>query len=253
MGRQVRIVFLTADDPIYLPEFFTRVLGEYANQTQAVYVVPPLYTDQTPLQAGWRYFRTFGSAGVAALATRLAAAKLRRQSIAATCALHEVPSAPAADVNATTFVGRLRKLDPDVVVSVSCPQIFRRPLIDVPSHGMLNVHGALLPHYRGVMPSFWMLANDERLAGVSIHFVDEQIDAGAICGQRSFEVRPRETLDGLLRRSKAVAADLLIDVLRSMERGTLESSPLDPRTGSYYSWPDRAAVQRFRQLGHRLR
>ena len=249
----MRIVFLSADDPIYLPAFFTRVLDEYASQTHAVYIVPPLYKDQTSLQAGWRYARTFGSAGVAALATRLVAAKLRRRSIAATCAQHEVPSAPATDVNATAFIERLRRLNPDVVVSVSCPQIFRRPLIDVPSQGMLNVHGALLPDYRGVMPSFWMLANGERLAGVSIHFVDEHVDAGAICGQRAFEIGPRETLDGLLRRSKAVAAELLIDVLRSMERGTLESLPVDPRAGSYYSWPDREAVQRFRQLGHRLR
>ena len=249
----MRIVFLTPDDPIYLPAFFTRVLGEYGDQTQAVYIVPPLYKDQTSVQAAWRYARTFGPAGVAALGTRLVAARLRRQSIAATCALHEVPSAPAADVNATAFVERLRRLDPDLVVSVSCPQIFRRPLIDVPSQGLLNIHGALLPHYRGVMPSFWMLANGERVAGVSIHFVDEQIDAGAICGQRAFEIRPHETLDGLLRRSKAVAAELLIDVLRAMERGTLHSLPVDPRGGSYYSWPDREAVQRFRQLGHRLR
>jgi hypothetical protein len=58
-----------------------------------------------------------------------------------------------------------------VIVSVSCPQIFKKELIELPARGCLNVHGASLPQYRGVMPSFWMLANGERQAGVSVYFV----------------------------------------------------------------------------------
>jgi methionyl-tRNA formyltransferase len=97
-----------------------------------------------------------------------------------------------------------------------------------------------------------MLANDETQAGVSIYFVNELIDAGDLCGQRVFGIKPNETLDEFLRRSKAVAADLLIEVLRALEEGNVTRTPLDLAHGSYYSWPDKQAVERFRASGRRL-
>ena len=248
----MKIVFLTTEDPLYLPAFFKRVLSEHAEETSAVFVVPPLYGAQTPLRAAWRYYRTFGFAGVGGLLAHILRAKSRRQSIARVCEQKGVACASISDVNTPEFLDRLRELETDVVVSVSCPQIFKRPLIDLPARGCLNIHGAALPHYRGVMPSFWMLANGEREAGVSIYFVNEQIDAGELCGQKLFPIHPNETLDGFLRRSKALAAELLIDVLRKMERGELTRTPLDLSKGSYYSWPDAVAVRRFRAAGHRV-
>ena len=106
--------------------------------------------------------------------------------------------------------------------------------------------------YRGIMPSFWMLANGETRAGVSIYFVDERIDAGDLCGQRIFAIRPNESLDEFLHRSKALAADLLIEVLRAIEQGHVSRTPLDLAQGSYYGWPDKQAVERFRASGRRL-
>ena len=246
------IVFLTTADPLYLPPLFERVLERYGRHTLMVYAVPPLYKEQTVLQAAWRYFRTFGFGAVVRLVLRTARAKLRRQSIAAVCARHGVPYAEPRDVNAPEFLDELRKKSPDVIVSVSCPQIFKKPLIDLPPKGLLNVHGAILPHYRGVMPSFWMLANGEREAGVSIYFVNEQIDAGDLCGQRVFDISPDESLDTFLRRSKVIAADLLIDVLDRVERGEETRTPLDLSLGSYYSWPDKDAVRLFRAAGRTL-
>jgi len=248
----MRIVFLTTDDPLYLPALYERVFQAYAKETAMVYAVPPLYKEQTPRQAGWRYFRTFGLGAAVGLVIRVLRAKLRRQSIASVCAKHGVPYAEPRDVNAPAFLDELRSLGPDVIVSVSCPQIFKTPLIELPPKGLLNVHGAILPQYRGVMPSFWMLANGEREAGVTVYFVNELIDAGDLCGQRVFDISPDESLDGFLRRSKAIAADLLVDVLGEVEEGTATRTPLDLSLGSYYSWPDKEAVKRFRAAGRRL-
>jgi methionyl-tRNA formyltransferase len=248
----MKIVFLTTDDPIYLPSFFERVLAERAADTAAVCVVPPLYKGQNWLAATWRYYRTFGVAAAIALASRVAFAKVRRQSIASVAERLGVPSRTLVDVNAPDSLAWIAALKPDLVISVSCPQIFAPPLLELPRLGSLNVHGAILPHYRGVMPSFWMLANGERRAGVSVYFMNERIDAGDLCGQRTFEIHPDETLDAFLRRSKHVAAELLLDVLREIERGSVTRRPLDLARGSYYSWPDRQAVQRFRAAGRRL-
>jgi methionyl-tRNA formyltransferase len=102
------------------------------------------------------------------------------------------------------------------------------------------------------MPSFWMLANGEEKAGVSIYFVNEQIDAGDLCGQRVFDILPDDSLERFLRRSKKIAAELLLEVLQQLEDGSLTRAPLDLSEGSYYSWPDRSAVERFRAAGRRL-
>lgn len=249
MGAGVKIVFLTTDDPLYLPAFFERVLNERGAETDGVYVVPPLYKGQTPARAAWRYYRTFGFGAVLGLVARIGRAKVKRESIGDVCKRHGVECADAEDVNAPEFLDRLRAIAPDVVVSVSCPQIFKKDLISVPSFGCLNIHGAILPHYRGVLPSFWMLANGEERAGVTVHFVNEKIDAGDIVGQETFEILPDESLDAFIRRSKTIAADLLLDVLRRIESGTLRPEPIATAEGSYYSWPDRDAVKRFREAG----
>jgi methionyl-tRNA formyltransferase len=97
-----------------------------------------------------------------------------------------------------------------------------------------------------------MLANGEAEAGVSVFFVNEDIDAGDLCGQRAFPIDEGESLDSLLRRSKAVAAELVLEVLDCVERGTVDRDPMEPDRGSYYSWPDRQAVRRFQTAGHRV-
>ncbi len=245
----MKIIFLTTDDPIYLPAFFERVLSERGDETEAVYLVPPLYKGQTPARAAWRYYRTFGFRAATGLAVRVARSKFRRESIEDVCKRHGVHYGTAEDVNSPGFLDGLRAIAPDIVVSVSCPQIFKKNLINVPSFGCLNIHGAVLPHYRGVLPSFWMLANGEKEAGVTIHFIVEKIDAGDVVGQRVFEILPDESLDAFIRRSKAIAAELFLDVLRKIEDGTLTREPLVMAEGSYFSWPDRDAVKRFREAG----
>jgi methionyl-tRNA formyltransferase len=249
--RAVNVVFITTDDPLYLPGFFDRVLTERPDTT-AVLVAPPLYGDQTTIGAAWRYLRTFGVRATFGLAKRSLDARLAKRSVAATCQRRGVRCEHVKDVNSPSVLRWLEEQSTDVVVSVSCPQIFKRPLIDLPRLGCLNLHGAILPNYRGVLPSFWMLANGERTAGVSLFFVNEHIDGGDLCGQRIFEIRDTDTLDSLIRRSKAVAAELVLDALDGIESDTVVREPLDLDSGSYYSWPDQAAVRRFRTSGRRL-
>lgn len=251
MELSLNVVFLTTDDPLYLPAFFDRVLQAWPGTT-AVLIVPPLYKNQTTVAAARRYLRTFGFGATCRLALETARAKFARRSVAHTCHRHGTRCADVQDVNSPDVLQLLRDLETDLVVSVSCPQLFKSPLINLPRLGCLNVHGSILPEYRGVLPSFWMLANSEPRAGVSVFFVNEEIDAGDLCGQRTFEIHKPDTMDRLLRKSKSVAADLVLDVLEKIQSGTVTRTPLDVTKGTYYSWPDRAAVKRFRGAGHRL-
>jgi len=248
----VNLVFLTTEDPLYLPAFFDRVLAARGRQVKAVYVAPPLYGKQTALDAARRYARTFGLGAAARLALRIVGAKLRGRSIAAACRRHGVPCRPVSDVNAPGFLDELRGLGTELAISVSCPQLFKQPLIDLPPAGILNIHGSILPRYRGVLPSFWMLANGEKRAGVSIYYVDTRIDAGELCGQRIYDIGADDTLESFIVRSKAIAAELLLETLQRIDDGTIARTQLDLTQGSYHSWPDAEAVARFRAAGRKL-
>ena len=247
----MRIAFLTTSVPLYLPSLFERVLNVYEDQTAGVFLVPPLGEGQM-MGGPLRYYATFGLMASLHLLARTLRAKARGETIRAVCRRHGVLCESVPSVNDPVFLRRLRSLGTDLIVSVSCPQIFRKPLIELPSRGTINVHGSILPSYRGVSPAFWMMANGERRAGVSAFFVNEGIDAGDLCGQRVFDLQPDDTLDRFLQRSKQEAAELVVDVLRQVDNGTVTRTPLDITNSSYYTWPTRAAVRRLLAGGRRL-
>ena len=249
----MNISFLTTDEPLFLPTFFEHALPALSRRHAVrVYSVPPLYKSQSSAQAARRYLASFGLAAAIQLTTRLLRAKLAGQSIESVCRHEGIACEPIRDVNAPEFLDRLRGESAELLVSVSCPQIFRRGLIELPPKGILNIHGAILPRYRGVLPSFWMLANGEQQAGVSIYFVNEAIDAGELCGQEVFPISADESLEEFILRSKVIGADLLVRTIDAMERGNIERRPMDLAQGSYYPWPGAEAVQRFRAAGRRL-
>jgi methionyl-tRNA formyltransferase len=136
---------------------------------------------------------------------------------------------------------------------VACPQIFRRELLELPRLGCINVHSALLPHYRGVLPTFWVLANNEPETGVTVHRMAADIDGGEILVQRRVPIEPEETLHSLMRRCKAVAADAVLEAVDRFRTDRVEALPNPADEGSYYSFPGRADVLRFRALGRALR
>jgi methionyl-tRNA formyltransferase len=249
----MNISFLTTEDPLYLPMFFELVLPVLSRRHAVrVFSVPPLYKNQSSAQAARRYLASFGAGATVQLTMRLFRAKIAKQSINSVCRHEGIAHQVVSDVNAPEFLNRLRQEATELLVSVSCPQIFRKALIELPRQGILNIHGAILPQYRGVMPSFWMLANGEKQAGVSIYFVNEKIDAGELCGQEIFPIDPTETLDRFIWRSKRIAAGLLLRTIDALEQGTAERQALDLAAGSYYHWPDKPAVRRFFDAGRCL-
>ena len=248
----MKLIYITTDDPLYLPAFFDHILDKSDDNVAGVYVAPTLYKNENSFSAAKKFYRTFGLYDFAVLGCRVLLAKIKRQSIARVCRKHGVACEKVSDVNSIEFLDELKTQSPDVIISVSCPQIFKKPLIVLPARGALNIHGAILPRYRGIMPAFWMMANGETRAGVSIYFMNEKIDAGDLCGQEVFDIQREESLDHFIRRSKRIAANLLLTTLRRIKCNTIKRSPLNLAEGSYYSWPDPQAVNRFREAGHRL-
>ena len=105
-----------------------------------------------------------------------------------------------------------------------------------------------------MLPSFWVLANGERVTGTTVHFMNEAIDAGDIIVQERFNITGEDTLHSLVCRTKIeIGPRLLLEAISRIEAGTVEARPMDLASGSYFSFPDRDAVARFRGHGRKFR
>lgn len=258
----MRIAILTVAEPLYLPAFMAHFLGRRAFDVAGVFICEPVYVNQTKYTMFKRYLRSFGLSNALSLACRVIWAKLldvlrigrskgRFHSVASAARSCGVPVFFPKDVNAAGFHEKLRSLGVDLILSVSCPQIFKGDLVALPERGCLNLHGADLPKYRGIMPSFWMLAHGEEQAGVTIFFVNAGVDTGDVAGKRLFPILPEDTLASFVVRAKQEACELALETLDKIEDGPVTRTPLEGQ-GSYFGWPTPEGYREFRRRGRRM-
>ena len=157
-----------------------------------------------------------------------------------------------SDVNSEDYTAHVRELKPDLIISYSAPQIIRPALLNIPKYGILNVHGALLPNYRGCLPSFWYLFNEEKVGGATVHFMSADIDDGDISVQRSVDISDCKTMFQLMRKTKLAGGEAMVEAVERVSNGTLTPRKNDVRNGSYFTWPTAEQAGEFRRKGYKL-
>jgi len=258
----VRIQVLTQEDAFYIPRILDLLL-EKRRDVVGVTIVPG------ELQAGraLRFLRMMGVRDFALQVANLAwyrvldllarvlpqVSKSSSHSVASAARRARVPIEHVPRVNAPEFIASLRARGVDLLVSLACPQKLGRELLAVPAHGAINLHGALLPRYQGIFPSFWVLARGESETGVTVHWMDERLDHGDVLLQRTVRIEPRDTVHRLVLRSKVdVGRHVLLEALERIERGDAPRAPMDLARASYFTYPDATAVREFRARGRRF-
>jgi methionyl-tRNA formyltransferase len=124
-------------------------------------------------------------------------------------------------------IEELRALRPDVQVVVAYGQILPRAVIDIPPLGTVNVHSSLLPRYRGAAPIHWAVVDGEPETGVTTMLIDEGLDTGPTLLARSTPIGPEETAPELEARLGPLGAEVLLETLDGLARGTLTARPQD--------------------------
>lgn len=131
------------------------------------------------------------------------------------------------------FVDRLRELHPDVIVVVAFGQILPPSVLYLPPCGCVNLHASLLPRYRGAAPIQRAIMNGERETGVTTMLMDEGLDTGDILLQRTVPIYEEDTAGTLHDRLARIGAELLVETLDLMAKGTLVPRPQDHRLATY--------------------
>lgn len=134
----------------------------------------------------------------------------------------------------------LKKLKPDICVVVAFGRIIPENMLEVPPLGMINVHGSLLPAYRGSAPIQWSVINGDEFAGVTTMYLDKEMDTGDIIYSESTRVGEYETSGELYDRLAVKGADLLIKTLNDIEKGTAPRTPQDNSKASYVTMLDKS-------------
>ena len=148
-----------------------------------------------------------------------------------------IPFLTHTDINSEAFASMISDLPCDLFVSMSFNQIFRRRMIDLPQAKTINCHAGKLPFYRGRNILNWVLINDDREFGITVHYVDEAVDTGDIVLQEIFPITDADNYGTLLERAYVGCADVLYRAIQSIQTGSSTRTPqrsIHP-VGSYCS------------------
>jgi methionyl-tRNA formyltransferase len=125
-------------------------------------------------------------------------------------------------VNSDEFIKQAKSYNCDLFVSMSFNQIFREKIINLPRFNTINCHAGELPFYRGRNVLNWVLINDEKEFGITVHFVDEGIDTGDIIIQQTYPITDSDTYNTLLEVAYVECAKLLYSAIKKIQKGNFK-------------------------------
>ena len=121
--------------------------------------------------------------------------------------------------NNPEFIEKIKKINPDVICVVAYGKILPQELLEIPKLGCINVHGSLLPKYRGAAPIQWAVLNGETSTGITTMYMDVGMDTGDMILKEETEIGENETTGELWDRLSVIGGDLLVKTLKLIETG----------------------------------
>ena len=121
--------------------------------------------------------------------------------------------------NNPEFIKKIKELNPDIICVVAYGKILPKELLDIPKKGCINVHGSILPKYRGAAPIQWARLNGDEITGITTMYMNEKMDEGDIILQEETKIGEYETCGELWDRLSEIGANLLVKTIKQIEEG----------------------------------
>ena len=259
----MNIVLLTHDDPIYMPRYLEPVIEEQADRISEVVLAPTQKSFTTEIQDRYIMFGPFafvrfGLMYVKGKGLDLLPTKFVRQfadryySVQGLANAYDIPVREESNVNKNEFVESIRDEEPDLLLSIACGQRLEEPLLEVPKKGAINIHGSLLPKYRGLATSFWVLYNDEDESGVTAHYMTPEYDTGDIISQRKYPISSDDTMHDVYLKLLDVGPKVANSAIEQIAQGSVDPKPNNVDEGEYYTLPNKRERNEFLERGNRF-
>ena len=150
------------------------------------------------------------------------------------------------------FIAKIKNLNPDVICVVAYGKILPKEILDIPRLGCINVHGSLLPKYRGAAPIQWAVLNGDKTTGITTMYMGEGMDTGDMILKQEVEIGENETTGELWNRLSKIGSELLVKTLEQVENGTaprekqgsdFSMAPMLNKEISKIDWENKTAVE----------
>ena len=138
---------------------------------------------------------------------------------------HNITVYQPQKVKTPEFVEILKEYQPDIMVVVAFGQILSEEILNIPKYGCINVHGSILPQYRGAAPIQWSIINGEEFGGVTTMYMAKGLDSGDMILKAKEKIKPDDTYGSLYDRLSVIGAELLIKTLNLIENGEVKRIP----------------------------
>ena len=159
--------------------------------------------------------------------------ELSQSAVKKAALAHNLPVLQPERVRLPEEIAKLAEFRVPVMVVVGYGQILPQAVIDLAPLGIINVHGSLLPKYRGAAPIQWAIANGESHTGVTTMRINAGMDTGDMLLKAEMEIQPDDTSTTLAGRLSLLGAELLIETLKGLETGTIAPIPQDHSEATY--------------------
>ena len=127
----------------------------------------------------------------------------------------------------------IRQLQPDLILSVGYRKIIPKAILDIPTEGAINLHGSLLPKYRGGAVLNWAIINNENRIGVTAHMMVEKFDAGDIVNQKEVEVRFEDSVFDVYKRTLSLYPEIVLEIVEKIKNKTIIRIPQNEAEATY--------------------
>lgn len=150
------------------------------------------------------------------------------------------------------IIDEIKKLKPDLICVVAYGKILPKEILDIPRFGCINVHGSLLPKYRGAAPIQWAILNGDRTTGITTMYMDENMDTGDMILKQEVEIGENETTGELWNKLSKLGGKLLVETIKQIENGTaprvkqegdFSLAPMLNKEMSKIDWSEKTAKQ----------
>ena len=121
--------------------------------------------------------------------------------------------------NNEEFINEIKQINPDLIVVVAYGKILPQEILDIPKYGSINVHGSLLPKYRGAAPIQWAVLNGDKVTGVTTMYMSAGMDTGDMILKREVTIGDNETTGELWDRLSKIGGELLVETVKKIENG----------------------------------
>jgi methionyl-tRNA formyltransferase len=155
-------------------------------------------------------------------------------SVAELARLHGIPVITPDDPNAPEIIEQIQALKPDFLFSFYYRLMLKPALLNAATQGALNMHGSLLPKYRGRVPVNWAIIHGETETGATLHYMTEKPDNGDIVAQQAVPILPDDTAHEVFNKVTVAAEMALNGVMPALMNGTAPRVKQDLSKGAYY-------------------